>query len=517
MSSASVAQTHESHGTSVRRSRLGLWLPIGAGATMIATAVATAQPERADALPPLIAVILVWTASLLVMARRSPDGRLRLSDPGILVLLWAAYYFVMPGISWVQGKQLFLEHLAKLIVSRDAFVQVQSLHILFLITFTLVFCSVVREFGFASISVEDAERKLPRARWLIIAGLIPTLIDIVVRVATTGTITPGLDYMQGWSEQQAAVESARGSGGLDYVLTQISVKTQFYGRMSLGVGLAFVLIRIWKRRRWKALVAFHAAAPILLFVSAGSRSAAAFPFIIALLLADLIAGPIPWRYIATLTLGGFVLFYFYGFYRENQSESLSAAVSATVKEIGEARELDLAEAENSVMLTKEAFALSHAGEVGETGIPRYLASLLLAPVPQQLLADKPQPNSEFLTREMVGDNIADTGFGVAGSIVAEGYFAGGGFGVAVVAGILGLFGGFLVRVLGVPKRGASGVALWRLCLLAAFASQTVMFIRGDGGGLVVYALYYVLVPFVVFWQLSRSNKIPKWQELMPSV
>lgn len=490
------------------------WLIVAWALAVTVVAVFTAEPDRVVALPSVIATIVTWGAALIVVTLRAPRGQIRISDPGVLVLLWAGYYFLLPAISWLQAKQLFLEDVLGLAVSPEAMMHAQGLHLLFLVVFATSYCVIVKRFGFVPLSIVQVNECLPRARWVILAGSVPMLLEVIRRLVTTGSIAPDMEYGLAMSVQQNAIDASRASGGLDYLLTQIQFKTQFYGVIVLGIGLGLIFVRAWKTRNWWILIAFHVAAPLWMLMSGGSRSTAIFPFLIALLLSDLIAGPIPWRYLLTIALAGYAFFWFYGFFRANQSVDLSSALSATISDIGEARELDLAEAENSAMLLKEAWAIDRVDSVGESGIPRYLFDLVTSPVPQQILENKPPANSEFLTREMVGDALADSGFGVAGSTVVEGYLAGSELGVAVVAMVLGLLAGFVVQTLGVPKGGARSVPFWRIALLATTLSQAVAFIRGDAGGLVVYALYYVLVPIVILTGLVRAGKMRRWDCLI---
>jgi hypothetical protein len=493
-----------------KRSSRDLAVAIGLGALLAFDLVTGAEPGRDEALPSVLLVLAVWLASLALMIARHPARQLRFSDPGVLVLLWSAYYFFVPVGSWLSGQTLFLEGRRTADLTVDHVVHVQYLHAAFLAVFSLTYHLLVPRFGFVSLADEALLARLPKAGWLILIGLLPMLAEVITRVVTTGALRPETLYMEAWEAQRTATDASRAAGGGDYVLTQLLYKAGFYGRMLLGAGLGVLFVRAWKARRIWPLLGFHALLPLLLYFSVGTRSAAVFPFLIALIFADLIAGPLSWRYLLSMAVLGFAFFYFYGFFRQNQTEDVVAAVTTSFEELGESRELELAEAENSVMLVKEVYTIDYAQREGTRGAWSYFVDLALTPVPSQLRPDKPQPMSEFLTREILGDDLVEAGVGVAGSTLAEGYLAEEEIGVVLVAIALGLLCGAVVRGLGRrdPRRG--GTPIWQMVLLACFASQAVLFVRGDFGELMVYALYYVLVPALAMRIYLRLRPSSRW-------
>ncbi|MEZ4393364.1 MAG: hypothetical protein R3A48_19940 [Polyangiales bacterium] len=59
---------------------------------------------------------------------RDPEGRLRLSNPALLLLGWMFYYFIKPAIAWLQGSRMALESPGTVVLDVSVFAQVQHAH-----------------------------------------------------------------------------------------------------------------------------------------------------------------------------------------------------------------------------------------------------------------------------------------------------------------------------------------------------------------------------------------------------
>ncbi len=470
----------------------GLLLLAGA---MIWRVQSVTVDSRRDALPSVVVEILAW--ALAVLSLRDHLGRIRLSEPGMWVLGWIAYYFVVPAITWLGGSHFALEALAGLPLDAEMVSKIQYLHVAFIAVFVLVYRLVAPRFSFVPVSLTDIKKHFPLITPLVLVGLLPSLTEIAVRLVTSGTLRPTQGYGDAWIDIASNNSNSRNAGGGDYFYTQVLVKIWFIPLMCLGLGYGMIYARLLLEKRWGTLALFHLQFPILLYLGSGSRSAVATPVLIAFIVADYLYGALPWRYLLVVMALGTAFFNFYAFFRGYQTEDIDTAVTQSLDAQDADVDADSDRTEGGAMLVKEAYAISWAESTGtERGLDYYTESVLSL-LPLQVMPEKAEffSTANMLSREMLGRAAAYSG--VAGAILGDGYIAGREPGVVILAGVLGLVFGILVRVLVRAAPGQTGPPFWRVALLACFAGQTVSVIRGDLSIVLTQILFNVAIPSAI--------------------
>lgn len=503
------------------RVTLALWI-VGIGIGTCAYAWRVTVPERAGALTSVLFEIMLWTLILLTVMERHPRHEVRMSEPTLSVLGWMFYYFIKPGLTWLQGVRFAYESSSTVFLDPDLVSRVQYLHMIYMGGFFTVYLLLAPRIALAagtptaSSPATDDDRKLPTVWFFLGLGLFPYVSEAVTRVVTTGSILPTRSYGASTSEAFDALSESRYVGGSDYFLTQILSKIWYVPLLALGLGYGVMLARFVKTKRWTMAAIFFAHVPLLFLLGPGSRSYTVFPLLLAVMIADMIAGPFKWRYFLMAVAAGLPLLDLYGVFRGHQDLALREAYSATQDSL--VLQGDMANTEDSTMLVKEAFCVLYAEHTRNFLGIDYFIDNFLAVIPSQFVADKARlwNTANFLSDAFLGGAAAQ-GSGTAGASVGDGYLVGGEFGVFSVAGTYGAILAAVMRF-GTSAGGTRvGPVAWRYYLAIFFTVQSNQFIRSDLCVTLTYVLYYVLFPGLVFAAIGPSLVPPKsfWLQRLP--
>jgi hypothetical protein len=417
----------------------------------------------------------------------------RISDPGVLFLLWASAYLVYPTGVWLRGGLVLDATVA-------GYVRVVlQAHSVFLLVFMTAFLLAGgrRFWG----PPDTDTRYLPTGRPLVLIPLVFLVGIAAVRIASSGTLLPGSNYADAWFNLESQITSARVSGGLDYIAAQILGKGYFYAVLALGIGcgLAFARAIQFRRGRLRLLLGVIALIILSLLMGITTRSGALMVLVIAILLADLLTGLVRWRY-TLLAFGlGFMVFVFFGYFRSSSSLGLARGATFSYQQFSRPDgHNNIAAAEFVLMLQKEVVGARMFDRQAEG--PQLVVRDALGLIPSQLLPGKLEwaPTASLLSFAMLG-GVASQGGGVAGSAIADGFRIGGLAGVGLSAALLGVLLGAVYRWLNAPRLPGGRPQLLRVALAAGYFAWCFAFIRGDFALMLSTTFYVVVVP----WEVLR--------------
>lgn len=490
-----------------------LGLLFGLAVALSAYVRLTVDESRVEAATSVIVEVFLLFSLAGALALRDPEGRLRLSNPALMLLGWMFYYFIKPAVAWLQGDRMALEAPNTVVIDVSVFEQVQYAHCYLTIAIFLAYFLV------APTSVPRAilgggEGLKIRPLWFLIVGLFPYASNVVERLVTTGSIMASASYGDLTATGAEELMASRSEGGAAYLLTQIMSKVWYLPIMALGVGYFVLLARYIREGRRVAMALFFAQIPVLLFLGNGGRSYTAFPFLIALVLVDALSVPLRWIRALPAAALAVQAFNFYGILRGFQTESPTGAINASLETIeNQSRVLNT---EDGIMLTKEAYCLllSQHGHA-ERGIGYFTDSIILL-LPAQIVPSKAsiRTTAEFLSDELLGHRRQ--GAGVAGTTVGDGLLIGGELGVIALGVVLGLILGLMVRW---GLAGQSGARLWRCVIMLLMVAQTAQYIRADLVVVLTQLLYYVLIPAIVIEVLLGAKVLDRevWEMKVPLI
>lgn len=454
--------------------------------------------------------VACWALALILLVWKSPRGELRISDPGVLVMLWCAAYLVYPSFVWYQGGRI--PHVE--LFSTDLYVSLFWMHGLFMLGFAGAYALVGQ--SETGVSGRLDETKLPSGWPLLIVSLMPLMLGVVGRVFTGGGLLFQGTYGDAWYSERAGLLSSQESGGLAYVMSQIQSKAWFYLIMLRGIGAGLLLAVAWVtgRRRGSTIALIMGVTLVSMLLGEGGRSAALMVVFIALALTDLLAGRIQWRYLVAVALVGLFAFEFMAFFRGFRPEGFGQATTMSIDALLEREMGELTEFPG--MLTKEAAAVQFFREVGIDG-PIYLVQSVLAIVPSQLVPGKSTwtYTSRIILDLLLGRSAYYTGLGTAGAIVGDGYRLAGFVGVPLLGAILGLGWGLVRKWALSGWKGSTRPILLRVVLLASLCAWTFDAVRGSLAGFLVIVLYYLILPWLVLSATLVRNRANVWISPLP--
>ena len=474
--------------------------------TVMVTAFGAARRDAGSTA--VVVEVLVWLAAAIVVGFRDGRLQLRISDPGVLFLAWTAYFFLSPGMDWVTGGIRYIASDDQVVAPR-VFVRVQLLQSLFIAGFCVAYRALAPNLRFDIAAGTLA--KLPRARWLLLAGIIPNVVEVIRRLLASGSLAPTQTYGEVGEQLHDQVVDAGRAGGGDLFAAQVFAKVWFVPGVLIGVGLGLVFARLIAERRWSRLLAYHAVFPMLLYLSPGARSAVLAVYLVTMALADLLAGPVPWQLVIAVTGVGGIFSQLYQYYRGVQSVGLSQAVALTADSFSRQ---SYSTGEGAGMLLKEAFLCRWVDRAGTIG-PEYFLEQVLGVLPRQLVPEKMswQRTGDFLSVNLLGKRASEAGQGIAGAMVGDGYWIGRELGVAVLALVLGLLVAAVVRSLVVRRSGSP--RMYQVALLACFCSRLFSIIRGDLGIVLTDVLYAVVIPAIFLYMLLLRRPDSVWMRPIP--
>ncbi len=457
------------------------------------------DPLRAEALVPMLCEFILSVLLLGVAMARSPHGTLRVSDPYLLFLGFGLNFLVLPGIAWLHGADYERRWFEAGRIRIDIFVRLQWMHILFLGALSAVYFALAPRHS-APEEITRANKPLPSPWPWIAAGLIPLAFTVGERLITTGSIVAAQNYGELWFRDQEELTSVQREGGSALAAAQVLSKVWFLPWQALGIGEGLLLARFIQQRRRVAMLLFALQLPIFTLLNSGGRSMIAIPFIAALLVADMFAGPIRWRWILAVAFLALSFFNVFGIYRSYRERDFNEAVAMTSEEYDRGPATQSNTAEGDIMVIKEHYGVAWVDATDYSRGASYFSESVLGLLPQQIVPDKLtyMHTPYFLSRELLGA-AADRGSGLAGAIIVDGYMIGHELGVLVLALVLGLVAGSIVRLLS-TGRSSEGrrPRLWQPVVLLSTPALGITFYRNDLTGVLSTALTTVLLPAMIF-------------------
>ncbi|MDB4929459.1 MAG: hypothetical protein JWM10_1943 [Myxococcaceae bacterium] len=501
------------------KSLVALALPFCLLVVGVAYIAGYTEEHRAAGLTAVLLEFAVWIGLLTVAMFRSPGMMLRISDPYVLMLGLGLNFLVSPGVIWLHGADLERQWFEMGRIRIDIFVQLQWLHVMFMLAFSAMYFALAPRHEIQPIG-DDQTALLPRGAPWIVVGLLPFALTVAQRIVTTGSLFATQSYGQVWASDYAAVTATHAEGGSALVATQFLGKVWFLPWLILGIGEGLLLANLIRQRKRWPLLLFAAQAPVLLVLNSGGRSVIAAPFLIALLVADILVGPLRWRWV--VAIGGAALFglNFFGFYRGYRDREFGEAFSMAEEQFNTVSRTEGFSAEGSVMLIKEHFAVAWTDANNYSSGLSYFTESILTLLPQQLVPEKLRflNTSTFLSREILG-SAANSGGGIAGAMIADGYMIGRELGVVVLGAVLGTIAAGVTFSLGHgAKIGGErvGPRLWQVVLLVSWSFQGIAFYRADLTVILSQIATLLVVPALCFslW-VSLSPGSP-WGRRVPT-
>lgn len=473
-------------------------------------------PERSDAFVVMLAEMALLSSFFGLAAVRHPQGEVRVSDPLVVLGLVFFYYYMFPAIKWSSGLRFGLEHDSSIRLVSPIVVWVQWMHIAFMGGVLAAYLASAPLKHIAPIPLDAYNRLLPRGRPVAILGILPFLLTILDRIVREGSILPQRNYGAAWGETIEATTEANRLGGADQFIVQLLSKVYFIPSILFGIGLGLVLAQRLREGRKVAALMLLGIAPVLMFLSGGSRGFVAMPFLMAVVVADMLAGPIKKRYLLALALVGMAFFNAFSIYRGVQDQGFSAALESTTTELQTRNEQQFEATEDSSMLVKEAYALAYTDATGEMVREDYFLRSVLSLLPVQVLPDKAnwETTAGFLSRALLGTRGVEAGGGVAGATMADGYMYAGVVGVILLAVVLGLILGLTERYLLAPRIDG-GASFLHVALFLTWTCQLFSFARSELASVLIQLIYYLVLPLGAAKLLLRGPLAAQWYARLP--
>jgi len=493
------------------RNRLGLVMLFALLTFGIAYIGYGVDESRAAGMPAMMMEYAVWIGLLGVAMMRSPNATLRVSDPYLMLLGLGFNFLVFPGILWLHGADMERRWYEFGRIRMDIFVQLQALHVIFMVSLSALYFGIAPRHRYTLIE-EASSAPLPDGRPWIVVGLLPMLYSTVQRIITTGSITATQNYGEAWASNYADVTATHAEGGSALVASQFLGKVWFLPWLVLGIGEGLLLAKLLKQGRRLPLVLFALQAPVLLLLNSGGRSVIAAPFLIAVVVADMLAGPIRWRWVLSLGSVAMVGLNFFGFYRAYRERDFGEAFAMANEQFSTVSRSESVSVEGTIMLMKEHFAIAWTEANNYSRGLSYFTESILGLLPQQIVPDKLRfmNTTTFLSRAFLGRE-ADRGGGVAGSIIADGYMIGRELGVLLLGTVLGALAGGINRALSWSgHRAGAQPMLWQVVLLVSWSSQSIPFFRNDLSTVISQLFSVVGIPAVLFAAWAGLSPNSRW-------
>ena len=447
-----------------------------------------------------------WAGSMILIIYRNPYPELRVSDPGLLYLFWCALYLILPSIFWLLGAAIpWAEY-----VTHDLAVELLWMHGVFIACLIGGYLAARPTEG---VPVRVDVGRLPSGWVLFLVPLVPLAVEVFFRMASGGGILPDRTYGENWFDLYEGVQASRGAGGLGYVWTQILSKTIYYPILIQGVGLGLIMAQFFGKKRFQAgtLIFIGAVILAMILLGSGARSGYIMVFLVGLILADLLTGPIPWRYLLVALVAGLAVFEFLGLYRAYRDLPFNVALSDTLEHYLSSDIPVLGEF--TAMFSKEALVLQYVRDSGGIEGVNYLYQQFLALFPSQLIPVKMTwiTTGDLASRELLGASYF-AGGGVAGAMIGDCYRFAGTIGAPLMATLLGAVTGWTQRWLMSRSVPTGKTNLLRVALWACFLGWAFGIIRSDLNGLLVLLLYSCLLPLLLLTILlpMGKGKIRTW-------
>lgn len=486
--------TSPPHAAAHRRTLAVLGVVLVCGAAFITYG---ADPSRSEALASVLCEFALCVLLVGAAALHNRGGELRISDPYLLLLGFGLNFLVVPSIGWLHGanyEQMWYEAGR---IRTDIFIRLQWIHMIFLGGFSAVYFAMAPR---RPSRLFDAGGPLPSPWPWLAFGILPLVVAVGERVLTTGSLSAVQNYGDVWYREQEVLQATHAEGGSALAATQVMGKVWFLPWQALGIGEGLLLARLVRERKRLLMLLFAAQLPLFTFLHAGGRSMIAIPFISALMIADLFAGPLRWRWLALVAAAALTFYNVFGVYRAYREHDFSQAVEMTSEQFQVAGRVESRSAEGDVTMVKEHYAVAWTDANDFARGASYFSEALLGLLPQQIVPEKVSymNTATFLSRELLG-SAAARGAGVAGSIIVDGYMIGRELGVLALAIVLGLIAGGVTLSLSRGRAAEGGrPRLWQATLLLSTPALCVVFYRNDLSAVISQTLTTVAMPAALF-------------------
>lgn len=480
-------------------------LILGAGLGIFLYASFTANPDYLGAAEEAMAFqVGAWTLALVMCVWLSPENDLRISNPAVLILGWSVLYFLYPTIFWLQGNVPQQIWVAKSFTTNSV-VFLMWLHGLFILGF------ISGYFLFWNRSLvwqKPLNIKILPQGWLLY--LVPfslLILETLIRFGTTGEIFPNVTRGEAAYQGYVAVSQAKAQGGVQQIWTQIFHKIAFLPILIQGTGVGLILTHTIPSRRHltRNLLILGGGFLLALFLGGGDRSDAIIPYIIGLIIADFLIGPISWRRLISVFAIVFLVFEFFGAFRNIRDLGFDKALYDSWESFTTVSLSQFELPEFLGMLGKEALGLEIFRSA--EGLS-YLVNSLLRLIPSQIFPGKLAIpiTSNVLGQEILGIGF-DQGMGVAGAMIVDGWRFYGTVGVPLLAALIGVFYALAQNWLSKDtKAGLQGPVLLKLVLIAGFFGYSFHSLRSDLFSYLFWFFYYIFLPWIVCNYILRGRK-----------
>ena len=492
---------------------LTILLIIMTSLTIYIYVLATAQPKYLQpALPAFTFQLASWTLAWLLLASLTSNGYLRISDPAVLFLLWLGLYLIYPSIFWLQGD---FDNLGSSLKTPQA-VSLVWFHGLFIMGFMAGHLGVRRRWRLVMPQL-DLDR-LPKGWLLYFLPFSVLFLEIVIRLATTGKLLPpetraDLSF-SAWQDIQAA----HAHGGLELLGQQFFSKVNCYPVIIQGVGAGLIMVHTIRanKKLFRNMAILIAGLLFALLFGSGDRSDAMMPYIIALIIADILIGPFRYRFLFTLFVVTIVLFEFYGAYRNIRHLPFNQAIDLAYNDFINHSVKEHKLSDFSGMFVKEYVGIEIFAKKGIEGI-NYLINSVARMVPQQILPEKKfmLSTSEALGLAVYGSRAAMKGRGTAGAMIVDGYRFAGAPGVALLAAIIGALLALIHNWFTQEVRPAfQGPVLMKIVLVSGLYAWSYIFIRHDLTSIFTTFLWQIIFPWFLVFLFVNHNSV--WRFPLPT-
>lgn len=447
--------------------------------------------------------VLCWSGALIVASKRSSHGQVRISNPIVIVMFWCAMYFIIPSVIWLQNAPMALSEHITLEIAGYLF----WLHGLFMAAFAIGFL-LIRSQPNPVLGINP--ERLPSGRILFSIPFVFLIGAVLVRLYNGGGLLPNETRGTLAMTNYANIQEARGTGGLNYLFVQLSGKISIFLYLLQGIGVGLILSKYNENRRnqRRALMLIIAGVTIMILFGNGERLPPIMMFLGGIILFDLLARPIPWRYFIVALVAGTIVLDIWGYFRANRDLPILEALNQSLTEYNSPTAYHLNEF--TVMLGKEAVFIQYWQENHQMEGLSYLFRNLLMPFPSQIVPSKiaweKQKTADILAKQLLTDTEYQSGAGVGGTIIGDSYRIAGTLGIP----LLGLLLGFTIALGQVWAMGSTNTNLLKLGLWATFLGATNVMIREEFGSFTAAIAYRLVIPWIGFSLFLVITKSVMW-------
>lgn len=504
---ARSVQTREAGITSSTQSvrLLTLVLAVAANIIIYVWAIKVSQPKYLQAaMAPFTFQMIVYLLSWVVLICFMPGGYARLSEPGVLILLWLGLYFNSSTIYWLAGK--YDTDLREVTWPIPEITRIIWWQALFIISIMGGYLAIRRHWDRVSGNLDI--QSLPRGWLLFILPFIVLFPEIVLRLLTTGHLLPLETRADLSYKHTSELIEAMATGGIKLLILQIYYKVIIYIQLLQGVGIGLIISHTIseKRKLIKNYVVLGLGCLFLLLFGTGDRSNVIQPFIIGLIFSDMLVGPFRYRYLFALFISIFIIFQFYGAFRNIRDLPINEALNEAYKTFSEETFKEGKLGEFVGILGKEALGIRIFSKQDQEGVSHFINSAMRL-FPIQIFPEKKylQTTSEAITLAVYGTSV---GRGTAGAMLVDGYRIDRIFGVPLLGALIGiiyaLFHNWIIKDI---SEGHRGPVIYKVAIMAGVYSSMHSLIRSGIEFFITTGFYNIFLPWVFIMIFCKPNSI----------